>query len=371
MKDRTIVMDRHEFAMRPVVRSASIFAAALLLLLTAGCVQPPQRQRLSADEQAAFREVAVKFLQDAAFSEEPSQRLNAIEALVEVAPNEGLQAFDLNLENEYAGASFAALMAVGSIRHVAFIERVRTRAEHPDPNVRIAALFALHRMGDRHRTGELADLLLNNRDARVRANAAIALGRLGEPSSTTPLQRALRREKKEASRLSILEALAIMGDKDATERLMFFGYSSYPDQATFALQALANAASPEAEELFRDRLQMKGFPEISLAAARGLGRLGDKSGLDLALARLSFDTPEKGRPNDPSEQQISRIRGLAALACEAICDQDALKPLQEAFYQEGQPVYVRLTVARAAIRIIDSQRPAITGANSAHRGASP
>jgi HEAT repeat protein len=331
---------------------------SLMLILAVGCVERPVREKLSPDELAAFRDDAVKFLQDAAFSDEPPLRVNAIEALADVAPREGLQAFDLNLENEYAGASFAALMAVGSIRHAALVERVRTRAEHADANVRIAALYALHRLGDRHRTGELGDLLLNHRDARVRANAALAVGRLGEPSSTTLLHRALRHEKKEAPKLNILEALAIMGDKHATERLIFAGYSAYPDQATFALQALANARSPEAEELFRDRLETKGFPEINLAAARGLGRLGDESGLTLALARLKFDAPQAGRPNDPPAQQISRIRGLAALACEAIGNPDSLPALREAFYLEGQPAYVRLATARAAIRIIDSQKPA-------------
>lgn len=326
-----------------------------LLALGSGCARPVLRGTLTPADQAVFRAECVRLLQDAALGDEPALRMNAIEALAEAAPAEGKRCIELNLENEYAGASFAALMAVGTLREADLLDRVRTRAEHPDANVRIAALFALHRLGDTHRTGELGDYLLNHRDARVRANAALAIGRLGEPSSTVLLHRALKRERKDLPKLQILEALAILGDRYANERLIFDGYSNYPDQATITIGFLANAKSPDAEDLFRERLYAsREFPEISLAAARGLGRLGDESGLDLALGYLYFDSPRRGAPNDPPEQQIARVRGLAALALEAIGNPEALHALREAFRWPGQASYVRVAVARAAIQIMNS-----------------
>ena len=338
--------------------SAGVAASVpVMLAFLSGCVQPVLRGTLSPPEQATFRAEAVRLLQEAALGNEPALRMNAIEALAEVAPDEGLRCIELNIENEYPGASFAALMAVGTLRKAEFLDRIRTRAEHPDPNVRIAALYALHRLGFERRTGELGDFLLNHRDVRVRANAALAIGRLGEPSSTVLLHRALKHERKDLPKLQILEALAILGDRYANERLIFDGYSNYPDQATITIGFLANAKSPDAEELFRERLRSsRDFPEIGLAAARGLGRLGDESGLDLAINYLCFDSSRRGVPNDPPEQQTSRVRGLAALALEAIGDPEALKALREAFQRPGQFAYVRITIARAAIHILNELR---------------
>ncbi len=323
-----------------------------LTALCVGCIQPPGRGMLQRDELVTFSEAAVKALQEAALGDEPALRMNAIETLAEVAPAEGLPFIELNIENDYAGASFAALMALGHLKNRDYLERIRTRAEHANPNVRIAALYALHRLGERQRTTELADFLLNNRDARVRANAALAIGRLGEPSAAKVLHQALRREQKDLPKLQILEALAIMGDKYATERLIFAGYSAYPDQAASAIMFLANARSQEAEDLFRYRLGISEHPEVRLQAARGLGRLGDESGLDLAIAYLWFNSPATGQSGDPPEQQTRRVRGLAALALEAIGNPEALKSLKAAFELEGQQVYVRLAIARAALSLM-------------------
>ena len=308
------------------------------------------------EEEAGFRAAAIQALTEAAFSNEPALRMNAIEALGEVAPAEGLRCIAINIENDYPGASFAALMALGTLRNADFIDRIRTRAEHPNPNVRIGALYALHRLGDQRRTGELSDYLLNHRDARVRANAALAIGRLEEPSSAKLLRRALKQERKNLPKLQILEALAFLGDRHATERLMFDGHSAYPDQAALALMFLANARSHEAEDLFRYRLRSKDQPEVKMQAARGLGRLGLEEGLDQALGYLWFNSPRAGRPNDPPTRQIARIRGLAALALEAIGSPEALEALKAAFGLQDQPAYVRLTIARAAIRIIDRKK---------------
>ncbi len=307
-------------------------------------------------QQVGFRAAAVKLLINTAFSDEPALRMNAIEALGEVAPVEGLQAIEMNIENEYVGASFAAMMALGAMQNADFIERIRTRAEHQDPNVRIAALFALHRLGDRRRTSELADYLLHHADPRVRANAALAIGRMEERSSLKLLRRALSRERKDLPKLQILEALACLDDKAATDRLMFIGRSAWPDQAALALAFLANAGSHHAEDLFLDRLYTKDQPEVRMQAARGLGRLGYETGLDTALRHLWFKSPKYKSPDDPPQQQIARVRGLAALALEAIGSVEALESLRDAFERKDQSVYVRLTIARAAVRIIDLQR---------------
>ena len=344
-------MDEAESADRITrkVRMISLMTSAVAVAGCAGTLRGP----LEADVQRGFRHETMDYLKRAAFSDEPVVRMQAIEAMQEVAPREGFQYIEGNLNNGYAGVCFAALMAVGTLREASVLDRVRTLAEDSDPNVRIAALYALHRLGDKKRTGELSEFLVKNRDARVRANAALAIGRLKEPGSAHVLNLALRREQKDAVKLQIMEALALLGDTNGIERLLFAGHSAAPDQSALALMFLANAEAEEAEELFRYRLDVADQPEIKLQAARGLGKLGQDDGLDLALAHLFFNSPDRSRKNDPPEQQIVRIRALAALALEAIGSPLSLAALHRAFNQAGQPDLVRLAIARAAVAIID------------------
>jgi len=339
-------------------------AAGLVLLLIsmfhAGCITPQRKPQPAPPpaELAVFRAAAIEVLEDAAFGDSPVGRIHAIEAFMEVAPREGmtLHAIPLNIENAYPGASFAALMAAGQLQARDQLDTIRTRAEHADPHVRMAALYALHRLGDKRRTGEMSQYLLKHRDARVRANAALILGRLGERQHVKLLKMALSREKKDLTKLQLLESLAILGDSQAVNRLSFLAHSARPQEAAVAIMMLANAKCHEAEDVFLIRLHAEGMLEVRLQAARGLAELGRSDGMTLALSNLFFNAPERGLANDPPEQQIDRIRGLAALALETMADPRSLTALREAFDAEGQSQYVRLSIARAAIRTIDRCR---------------
>ena len=330
-----------------------IASLSLALCSGFGCAQP-RRGPLPPVVQADFHAASLKLLEEAAFGDDPAHRMQAIEAFKATAPQEGLGrlVIPLNIDNEYPGVAFAALMAAGEIRARTLLDRIRTRAESSNPHVKMAALFALHRLGSTGRTGELSGFLLKHPDARVRANAALVLGRMGENEHVKLLRMALRQERKSAPKLQILEALATYGDTYAAERLIFQGYSAIPQQSAIALMMLATAKCVQAEDLFWYRLQSSGHPEIQLQAARGLALLGHDDGFDVALRNLYFNAPIRGLADDPRDRQIARIRGLAALALEAIGDPAALAALKDAFDSKGQSDYVRIAVARAAIRII-------------------
>ncbi len=362
-----------------------VFLLALSGLFPLGCVRPPEPAPLDVQDQSRFRVMSLQTLREAAFSDDPVLRMQAMEAIQEVASVDAASCVAENLDNGYAGVSFAALMALGEMRRATadgatrlavaennrLLQRVRTLAEDRDPNVRIAALFALHAMGDAGRTKELADFLLRNTDARVRANAALAIGRLRDASSINLLHQALKREKKDAVKMQILEALASLGDSHGIERLKFYGFSAVPDQAALALMCLANSRILDAEEMFRIRLRDSDYPEIRLQAARGLGRLGFEDGLATAVRELYFNRPRRGVANDPPQQQIARVRALAALALEAIGNPDALGPLWDAFNKPDQSPYVRLAISRAALRLIAKQPSAAAGPAPLDRRPTP
>ncbi|MCG8408359.1 MAG: HEAT repeat domain-containing protein [Phycisphaerales bacterium] len=343
-----------------VLRSLPSCVFCVFLATGAGCAGP-KLEPLPQQQHNRFRAMAIKTLEDAAFGDSPTLRMQAIEAFKEVAPIEGMErlAIPLNIENDYPGASFAALMAIGEARPKDLIserllDAIRTRAESQNKLVRMAAIFALHRLGDPSRTSELSLLLLDDPDARIRANAALVIGRLGGKEHIKLLRVALNREKKSAAKLQILESLAVMEDEHAIRRLIFHGYSKYADQATLALMMLAGTKSQEAEELFWHRFRMDSdFPEIRLQAARGLAALGHDEGRNLALKHLFFSSPKHVTKDDPTHRQVERVRALAALALEAIADPEVLGTLKQAFETQGQSEYVRIAVARAAIRTID------------------
>lgn len=341
-------------------------AAMGSLLLCVGCM-PELRRPLSSVDQMRFRGEAIAFLKQAATSNDPPLRIQALESLQAVAPAEGLPYIVDNIDNGYAGVSFAALMSAGAMQEKRCVEKARIRAEDSDPHVRIAAIYALHRMGDTKRTSELGELLMKNPDARVRANAAVAIGRMGEKGSISLLRTANQREKKELVKLQIREALAMLHDQHATEELIFAGFSAVPDQSLPAMAFLAESGNDRAEDLFRLRLRKADIPEQRLIAARGLGKLGIDAGYEVACAHLYFRSPQRDRRNDPPDRQIARIRSLAALALEAIKDPDCLGPLYEAFCAPEQSMSAKLAIARAAVGITNPMAAGAEARNSARR----
>lgn len=333
-------------------------SVALAALSTIGCT-PTLRGGLGVSERQQFRNDAILVLKDAALSDDPYLTSNAIEAISESSAGDAVEAIEKNLDTGNRAVTFAALMGLGTLRKGEMVERFRAAAADSDPNVRIAAIYAMQRCGDSSRMNEISKLLTGDPNAAVRANAAFVLGRLGDESATRLLRAALAREQDELARRGMLEALATLKDRRSVNSLIAYGYSADPGQATAGLGALGNARCTEAQSLFLDRLNRADAPEVKLQAARGLGRINYKgydasSMLDLATAHLFFRTPTAKDPNEPAENQIRRVRAMAALACEAIGSPDALKPLRDAFDMPGQNPYVRVAVARAALGIIDS-----------------
>lgn len=344
-----------------IIASRRWTAFGLFLLAASyavGC-NAPLRGGLDVAERQQFRNEAVMVLKDAALSDDPYLTSNAIEAISESSASDAAVAIEKNLDTGNRAVTFAALVGLGTMRKTDMIDKYREAAGDPDPNVRIAAIYALHRCGDTSRMNELARLLTGDNQAAVRANAAFVLGRIGDESATRVLRAALAREKDELARRGMLEALATLKDRRSVNSLIAYGYSADPGQATAGLGALGNARCSEAQGLFLDRLNRAEAPEVKLQAARGLGRIGyrgyDASNmLNLATAHLFFRTPTVKDPNEPDDAQIRRVRALAALACEAIGSPESLKPLKAAFDAPGQNPYVRVAVARAAVGIIDA-----------------
>ncbi len=278
-----------------------------------------------------------------AYRGNPAVRVGAVEALQEGAGEEGLAWVRSALLDSHAGVRFAGCVALGMLKDGSSTDALRRRLDDADASVRAAAIFALHRLGHTQRSGELGDMLLRNGNPLVRCNAAMLLGRLGEPSAAPLLARAMR-DKDPRVQDQALEAMGLLDLPEARTQLGFLANSGIGSQEAFAVAALGQAARPAHLELLRTKLTSALHIETRLAAATGLGLLGERDGLELAIAALRFDRPRRGEPEDDPQAQIIRVRLMAAAALAAIGDERALQPLERMMLDSDDP---RLQVASA------------------------
>ena len=124
--------------------------------------------------------------------------------------------------------------------------------------------------------------------------------------------------------------------------------------------ALARSDLPNKGCLLHQRLQDAQHIEIRLAAARGLGWCGRSDGYDVAHRALRFRSwrPTAGNPEDVVENQMMRIRSMAALALGAIGDDRAVPALRRLMDTTTDP---RVTVAAAAalLEVLTRTLPAL------------
>jgi HEAT repeat protein len=317
--------------------------------ILAGCAGPSQR----ADQQA-LRSRALDGLKRATSYEElASVRAQAVEALQESAPAEGLPWIRKALGDESPAVRFAACAALGMLRDKTSMPLIEQRVADPDASVQVAAIFALHRSGDVRFSNRFPEFLLDHPQPAVRRNTAMLLGRLGEKGAVALLARAMSASDA-ALRLEALEAMARLGGEEAISQLKFAAHSGAGAEETLAVLAIGETADPAHADLYRFKLEKAQHWETRLAAARALGRLGHADGYELALSGLSFSTPDTKAADDPPEHQILRVKQLAASALAAIGKPDAVPALAQVMQNDPDP-RVQLAAAKA---VLDLTSPA-------------
>ena len=315
-------------------------------LLAAGCasqaaptvprapVVPPVRAVALED---GTIDAAQAVVQDALSDADPLARANAVEAAA--AAGDRAAVVDA-LDDPDARVRFAAAMSVGRDRIdlPGVRESLVRMAEDTSPNGRVAAVFALHRLGDTSRSQTLTRTARSD-DPIVRANTAVALGLTGEPSAK-PVLAAMLQDFDANVRLNAAEAMWRLGDDRGLQSLLAASIGSYSDDRVIGALGLAASDSPVARAALKGKLT-DDYPEVALAAARGLGRLGSDAGYGVALRESTDAEP--------------RRRALAALAFGDIGRADARDALVPLLAVE-QPDAVRLAAATAVLQLAQSDR---------------
>ncbi len=290
---------------------------------------PPAKPiRIDAALQSRARETVTSAMAD------PSDvvRANAIESaqrtLGASAANEVLR----GLRDRASIVRFAASIAAGDLKLETARSTLGELAYDPDPSVRLAARYGLHKLGDTRLSQEI---LLGLRDPRrrVRADTVLLLGLLGEKSAVDPLTRLLG-DREPVIRLQVAEALWRLGNERGLEELVAKTVSAYPDEQIVAVLALAAPRDRRALGHVTGWL-VSDYPELSLAATRAAGMLGSDAGYAIAAKAV--------RSSDV------RQRGMAALALGDIGRTDA-QPLLAPLLTDPS-TEVRLSAATALLQL--------------------
>lgn len=196
----------------------------------------------------------------------------------------------------------------------------------------IGIRYALHKLGIKQYSHDLEKFAVD-RSPRVRANTVMVLGLLGEKSALKILNTTTN-DPDPAVQLQSVEARYKLGDQTALEDLAVASVSKFPDDQIIALLALGSSKDARNARLISGKLTSD-YTEVTLAAARALGMLGNDLGMGVALKAV--------------ESKDARQRSMAALALGAIGRTDAQDELAR-LLKDPSPA-VRLSAAQAILQL--------------------
>ncbi len=291
------------------------------------------------------------------FPENPAVRAQSFEAAADVLGTQAITNIREGLGDAQAGVRFAACMALGRLADRSSAGLVRRLVNDPDASVRVAAYYALERMGDYSYRRAWADALREDPSPAVRRNAAMALGLLGNVKAKGLLSRAAGEDTDDGVRLQATEAMALLGDEDARSRFVRDAFGGMGYRQPFALMALGHINSTDSVSVLRSRLYNSPYLEAKLAAARGLAMHGSLEGFELALQSLTWNQPQSDLPDDSPENQIMRVRTMAAMALGEMRSPRALPTLDNCMENTDDP-RIQVAAARAILSILKNSPPA-------------
>lgn len=338
-------MNANDKRYRSVLWSAALLFSSVILC---GCLDPTAPENLKPLRQRAEMCIDRAFV----YPENPAIRAQACEAAAEVLGPDAFSMLRAGLDDDHAGVRFAAAMALGDLRDEGARDDLQALVNDPNINVRIAAFYALERIGGPLYRTEWARLLRQSEDVTVRRNAVMALGRLMDRSTMPLLRKVTVMDDDESVRMQAFEALALLGDREVISHFMFQAYGGQDYKQPFAIQTLGKINDEEVIKVLRARLEGAPYMEARLAAARGLGAHGYADGYDLALRSLNWNEPDPSLPDDSPADQVMRVQSMAAAALGKIGDPAALNPLHDLMENSGDP-RIQLSAATAILEIIN------------------
>jgi len=264
---------------------------------TTGSSREIARQYSSLVKQDELRDKAVKLLENATLSADPQIRAHAMEGLVPL-PRVLDRVVERGLIDDNLGVRSIAAMAIGRARLPGHASTLQRLTADESPFVQTSAIFALVMTGQAVDRSPLAKHMFQEEDPGLRAHVSFLLGEMRDPSALPLIKDAARAPmpKAEAARMKLLElqmceAMAKLGDESQFEPLRAALFPSQPtdlEATALAVQALGEVGDRASKGMLiqlSERAGPKGElmpPEILLAIATAMAKLGDQNGWFLA-----------------------------------------------------------------------------------------
>ena len=323
----------------------TIAVLGVAMLPVSGCEEPARAPSVSAaplpagaDMQNLARQIVLQGLTD----RDPQIRANAIEVVAAARQVLMMPKVQKLLADEAVPVRFAAALAVGDLEYALAREDVAVLLNDPNPNAKIAACYAMVRLGYADYYKVISNAVAS-KDQTVRANAALLLGKSGRQEGIRFLYWTLQRDDSaDMVILQAAESIAMLGDHRIYPKLWTRLISAYADDRVVGIQAMGALGTDEAKNALITMLD-DGVPEVRLAAAEQLGKLGDPIGepevLEVFKKNVMAEMDAQGR---------ERVKILAALAIGEVGTEPPAKYLPSLLQDASKRV--RLAAARAVLR---------------------
>jgi HEAT repeat protein len=342
---RTARPTGREYVAGFVALCVSLFA--FLVLSAVGCTEPARPMTTGPTDTVPIRYLtsdAMRVLLESLADSDPQVRANAIEVVAATKHIRLMPRVQRLLMDERAPVRFSAILAMGDLQYSLAERDLKQLLNDNDENVRIAAGYALYRLGHTEYLKVFRNAIASD-DQTVRANAALLLGKSGDSSTLT--QRSLwwtlrRKDSNDKVRFQAAEALAMLGDEQIYPKLWAMLISAYADDRVIGIKAMGALGTHKAKNALITMLD-DAVLEVRLAAAEQLGRLNDPIGepevLEVFTKNLTADLDTEG---------LERVRRFTALAIGQIGTDSLAKYLPQLLQDESKSV--RIAAAKAVFQ---------------------
>jgi len=269
-------------------------------------------------------------------------RVNAIEVVASTGQARLMPKVQRLLNDKAVPVRFAGALAVGDMQYTLAKRSVMKLLRDRDLNVKIAASYAMIKLGHPEYTKVLHKAITSS-DQTVRANAVLLLGKTGDKNALNALRWALKQKNSDDKILfQAADSIAMLGDKQIYPTLWALLISTYADDRVMGIQAMGHLGNTKARNAL---ITMLGDDvlEVRLAAAEQLGALNDTTGKPVVL-----DVFKEKLTADMEKQDIELVYMRTALAIGQIGTESLTKYLPKLLQNESK--LVRLAAAKAALQ---------------------
>ncbi len=284
---------------------------------------------------------AVRIIQEGLANDDPLIRANTIEVVAATKQIKLMPKVERLLQDDFVPVRFAAALAVGDLEYSFAKSSAKQLLKDKDENVRIAADYAMSKLGDG--SFELVRKAIASDNQTVRANAVLLLGKSGDKNSLRVLYWALRKDDSDDKvRFNAVEAIAMLGDERIYPKAWANLINIHGEDKVTGIRAMGALGTAEAKNALITMLD-DDVLEIRLAAAEQLGMLGETTG-EAEVLKVFMKNLTAGL----DKEELERVNMLAALAIGQIGTGNLTKFLPQLLKNESK--FVRIAAAKAVFQ---------------------